>query len=45
MSPKLHMIFRTVAAAAVFAIAPQARAQDADLELRIQRLEKDRSLR
>ena len=49
MSPKLHTIFRTVATAAVLAIAPQAfvvpalvapaLAQDADPEMRIQRLE------
>src|SRR5262245_14343307 len=44
MSPRLHTTFRAVAVAAVFAIAPQvfapkALAQDADLELRIQRLE------
>ena len=39
MSPKLYMIFRTVAAAAVFAIAAPAQAQDVDQELRIQRLE------
>ncbi len=44
MSPRLHFTFRAVAAAAVIAIAPQvfpskAFAQDADLELRIQRLE------
>jgi tol-pal system protein YbgF len=44
MSSRLHNTFRAVAAAAVFALAPQgfvstALAQDADLELRIQRLE------
>ncbi len=44
MSPKLHMISRAVATAVVLALAPQALvppalAQDADLEMRIQRLE------
>ncbi|HKU05947.1 MAG TPA: tol-pal system protein YbgF [Bradyrhizobium sp.] len=39
MSPRLHMTFCAAAAAAVFAIASQALAQDADLEMRIQRLE------
>jgi tol-pal system protein YbgF len=44
MSPRLHTISRAVVAAAVLALAPQglvsqALAQDADLELRIQRLE------
>src|SRR5262245_34631879 len=44
MSPRLHMICLAVAAAAVLAITPQAfapkaLAQDADLEMRIQRLE------
>jgi tol-pal system protein YbgF len=44
MSPRLHRLIRDVAVAAALAIAPQgfvasAFAQDADLELRIQRLE------
>src|SRR5215468_6346498 len=44
MSPRLHMTYRAVAAAAVLAVtsqafAPKALAQDADLEMRIQRLE------
>ena len=39
MSPRFHMLYRAVAVAAVLALAPQALAQDADLELRIQRLE------
>ena len=41
MSPRFHMITRAAAIAAVLACAPQALAQsdDADLEMRIQRLE------